>query len=165
MNDQKKGNSEQCASHARFILPVRVYYEDTDAGGVVYHSNYISFFERARTEWLRQLGYELDELARDEQLFFVVRALNIEYLRPARFNDELFVSAEILKIGNTSILFEQKIMRSATPRPASNEADRNRQSTCEILAQGQVTVVAVDAKKFRAKRMPKHLVEIIKSVI
>ena len=71
MNDQN--NEKQ--THRTFILPVRVYYEDTDAGGVVYHSNYINFFERARTEWLRQLGYELDELVRDAQLILVVQSV------------------------------------------------------------------------------------------
>ena len=112
-------NTGQCFTHNKFILPIRVYYEDTDAGGVVYHSNYINYFERARTEWLRQLGYELDELARDEQLLFVVRALSCEYLRPALFNDELFVSAEIIELGKTSIQFKQQVMRTAkevTPR-------------------------------------------------
>ncbi len=158
MIDQQKSDLKttqgQCDTHATFILPIRVYYEDTDAGGVVYHSNYISFFERARTEWMRQLGYELDELAHGEQLIFVVRALSCEYLLPAKFNDELFVSAEILELGKTSIQFEQKIMRAS------------KQNTgCEVLTKGIVTVVAVDAKKFKPKRLPKNIMESIKSVI
>ncbi len=143
--------------HRTFILPVRVYYEDTDAGGVVYHSNYINFFERARTEWLRQLGYEMDELVRDEQMVFVVRALSCEYLRPAIFNDELFVSAEIIEMGNTSITFEQKAMR------VSKETDRTEDSHI-TLAKGIVTVVSVDSNKFRPKRLPKHLLETIKEI-
>ena len=143
--------------HRTFILPIRVYYEDTDAGGVVYHSNYINFFERARTEWLRQLGYEMDELVRDEQMVFVVRALNCEYLRPALFNDELFVSAEIIEMGNTSIQFEQKVMR------ASKETDKTEDSHI-TLAKGVVTVVSVDSNKFRPKRLPKHLLETIKEI-
>jgi len=143
--------------HRTFILPVRVYYEDTDAGGVVYHSNYINFFERARTEWLRQLGYELDELVRDEQLVFVVRALSCEYLRPAIFNDELFVSAEIIEMGNTSIQFEQKVMR------VNKEADKTNEA-CITLAKGLVTVVSVDSNKFRPKRLPKHLLETMKEI-
>ncbi len=144
-------------THRTFLLPVRVYYEDTDAGGVVYHSNYISFFERARTEWLRQLGYELDELAREQQIIFVVRAVSCEYLRPAVFNDELFVSAEIIKMGNTSIQFEQKVMR------ASKEGD-NAKDACITLAQGMVTVVSVDSVKFKPKRLPKQLLETIQGV-
>ena len=158
MIDQNKNSPKestgQCDSHATFILPIRVYYEDTDAGGVVYHSNYISFFERARTEWMRQLGYELDELAREEQLVFVVRALSCEYLLPAKFNDELFVSAEILELGKTSIQFKQKIMRA--PKKAAR---------CEVLTKGIVTVVAVDSIKFKPKRLPKNIMESIKSVI
>lgn len=143
------------AAHQTFILPVRVYYEDTDAGGVVYHSNYINYFERARTEWLRQLGYELDELAEKDQLIFVVRAVSCEYLRPAKFNDELFVSAEIIEQGNTSILFEQKVMRSS--KKGSTE--------CEVLAKGLVTVVSVHATRFKPIRLPKQIMESIKSVI
>lgn len=142
-------------AHQTFILPVRVYYEDTDAGGVVYHSNYINYFERARTEWLRQLGYELDELAEKDQLIFVVRAVSCEYLRPAKFNDELFVSAEIIEQGNTSILFEQKVMRSS--KKGSTE--------CEVLAKGLVTVVSVHATRFKPIRLPKQIMESIKSVI
>ena len=143
--------------HRTFILPVRVYYEDTDAGGVVYHSNYIKFFERARTEWMRQLGYELDDLVRDEQLIFVVRALSCEYLRPAIFNDELFVSAEIIERGNTSIQFEQKVMR------AKKETDKTDDAYI-TLAKGVVTVVSVDSNKFRAKRLPKQLLETFKEL-
>ena len=142
-------------THQTFILPVRVYYEDTDAGGVVYHSNYIKFFERARTEWLRQLGYELDELAENEQLIFVVRALSCEYLRPAKFNDELFVSAEIIKLGKTSIQFEQKVMKASASSPTE----------CEVLAKGLVTVVSVHATKFKPIRLPQQILESIKSVI
>jgi len=142
-----------------FLLPIRVYYEDTDAGGVVYHSNYIKFFERARTEWLRQLGYELDELAQEEQLLFVVRAVSCEYLRPAQFNDELFVSAEIIELGKTSIQFEQKVMRAA------KETDPPNTDSCVILAKGLVTVVSVDARKFRPKRLPTNILETIQSVI
>ena len=142
-------------THQTFILPVRVYYEDTDAGGVVYHSNYINFFERARTEWLRQLGYELDELARNEQLIFVVRSLSCDYLRPAKFNDELFVSAEIIQLGKTSIQFEQKVMRAS----ASSSTE------CETLSKGLVTVVSVHATKFKPIRLPKQILESIKSVI
>jgi acyl-CoA thioester hydrolase len=144
-------------NHRTFVLPVRVYYEDTDAGGVVYHSNYINFFERARTEWLRQLGYEMDELQRNEQLIFVVKALNCDYLRPAIFNDELFVSAEIIEMGKTSINFEQKVMR------LSKETDKTDEAYI-TLAKGQVTVVSVDSNKFRPKRLPKHLLETIKEI-
>ncbi len=153
---------DNCRKSTRktFILPIRVYYEYTDAGGVVYHSNYINFFERARTEWLRELGFELDELAEKEQLIFVVRALSCEYLLPARFNDELFVSAEIIEIGKTSIQFEQKIMRL----PIDGEKTKD-DPNCTLLAKGTVTVVSVDAIKFKAKRLPSFILESMKSVI
>jgi len=154
---------QQKAPHQTFILPIRVYYEDTDAGGVVYHSNYINFFERARTEWLRQLGYELDELANHEQLIFVVRSLKCDYLRPAKFNDELFVSAEIIELGKTSIQFEQKVMRTATG--ITESTTKSSGNECEILAKGVVTVVSVHATKFRPIRLPKQIMETIKSVI
>lgn len=163
MIDQNNSSAKQCDSmgegHSKFLLPVRVYYEDTDAGGVVYHSNYINFFERARTEWLRQLGYELDELAENEQLLFVVRALTCEYLLPAKFNDELFVSAEIIELGKTSIIFEQKVMRAA-----KNDGSEGK-SACVVLAQGTVTVVSIDAVKFKPRRLPKQILETMRSVI
>lgn len=127
-------------------LPIRVYYEDTDAGGVVYHSQYINYFERARTEFMRQLGYQLDELAKEESLLFVVRSINCEYLRPAKFNDELFVSAEIIEMSKTRITFKQEVMKS-------------HQGKCLTLTKGEVLVVAVDAEKFKAKRIPKHILQ------
>ncbi len=154
---QKKPNLAIPVSPDTFIFPVRVYYEDTDAGGVVYHSNYISFFERSRTEWLRHLGYELDVLSEEQHVVFVVKTLNCDYLRPALFNDELFVSAEILKLGNTSITFEQKIMRAAKDEENGNNLD--------TLAIGNVTVVSVDTIKFKPKRIPKNILERIQNVI
>lgn len=146
-------NSSQ---HQTFILPVRVYYEDTDAGGVVYHSNYINFFERARTEFMRQLGYELDELANDQGIIFVVRSLNCDYLKAAKFNHELFVSAEIIEAGKTRIKFEQKITRKANGKD---------QEAFELLATANVTVVCVDAVTFKPKRLPKTIKENLDSVI
>lgn len=163
MIDQSKLDSAQCkiysASHSKFILPVRVYYEDTDAGGVVYHSNYLNYFERARTEWLRQLGYELDELVQNERLLFVVRSVSCDYLLPAKFNDELFVSAEIIDIGKTSIRFEQKVMR------ATKSDDSNQNNACVVLAKGTISVVSVDSDKFKPKRLPEQILETMKSVI
>lgn len=152
-------SSMHSSAHSTFVLPVRVYYEDTDAGGVVYHSNYINYFERARTEWLRQLGYELDELAQNEQLLFVVRALSCEYLLPAKFNDELFVSAEIIEIGKTRIEFKQKVMR------ARKAGDSNQNNACVELAKGSVTVVSVDAEKFKPKRLPRQILETMRTLL
>jgi acyl-CoA thioester hydrolase len=92
-----------------FIWPVRVYYEDTDAGGVVYHSNYLSFYERARTEMLRALGYEQDWLAVEKNTIFAVRSAQIDFLKPAKFNQLLQVSAQISKLGSASLTFDQTI--------------------------------------------------------
>ncbi len=92
-----------------FSWPIRVYYEDTDAGGVVYHSNYLNFFERARTEKLRALGYEQDRLRDVEGILFAVRSLQIDYLKPALFNQQLRVTAEVAMIKRASLTFEQTI--------------------------------------------------------
>ena len=92
-----------------FILPVRFYYEDTDAGGVVYHSNYLNFFERARTEMLRDLGFEQNELREQSGVIFAVRNMQIDFLRPAKFNDLVQVSATISHTKKASLTFEQTI--------------------------------------------------------
>lgn len=92
-----------------FYWPVRVYYEDTDVGGVVYYANYLKFMERARTEYLRQLGFEQDELIADAGILFAVREAHVEYHLPARFNDALSVSARVNWVRRASLEFEQEI--------------------------------------------------------
>ena len=92
-----------------FVWPVRVYYEDTDSGGVVYYANYLKFMERARTEWLRHRGFEQDALLRDHRLLFAVRSLTVDYHRPARFNDQLEVVSEIAATGGASLTFVQTL--------------------------------------------------------
>ena len=139
-----------------FKHPVRVYYEDTDAGGVVYHSNYINFFERARTEWLRALGLEQDQLVLEHQVVFVVRALDCEYLRPALFNDELFVTADIIELGKTSVVFKQQVIR------ATKNEEKSKHGEHLVSAKGNVTVVAVDSVKFRPKRLPNFLLDVMR---
>ncbi|TXH68162.1 MAG: tol-pal system-associated acyl-CoA thioesterase [Thiothrix sp.] len=126
-----------------FILPVRVYYEDTDAGRVVYHSNYINFMERARTEWLRSLGYEQDNLIHEQGIVFVVRSLQVDYLKPALFNDLLQVEAAIHELGRTSVHFRQNIWR-----------EHKSENAREHLIAGIVRVVCVDAESFRPKPIP-----------
>ena len=93
-----------------FEFPVRVYIEDTDAGGIVYYVNYLKFFERARTEWLRSLGFGKGAMLEDG-LLFVVRNAQVDYHRPARLDDELSVGIEILKIARTYVMFRQTIKR------------------------------------------------------
>src|SRR5215210_2191545 len=94
-----------------FRFPVRVYYEDTDAAGVVYYANYLRFMERARTEWLRAEGFEQTELVERFKIVFVVRSLQVEYLRAARFNDTLRVSVELIKVGAGQIELKQRVMK------------------------------------------------------
>lgn len=129
-----------------FAWPVRVYYEDTDAGGVVYHANYLQFMERARTEWLRSLGFEQDVL-RDEGLLFAVKHIDIDYRLPAFFNQQLTVMTGIAELGRASLSFAQNIFRG---------------ETCLIAA--TVQVVSVDTERFKPKGIPVHLREVMQSV-
>ncbi|MFP5382843.1 MAG: YbgC/FadM family acyl-CoA thioesterase, partial [Gammaproteobacteria bacterium] len=94
-----------------FCIPVRVYIEDTDAGGIVYYVNYLKFMERARTEWLRALGFQHYTLL-DEDFLFVVRHADVDYRRPARIDDELAVSAAVERLGRASIFFRQQVVRA-----------------------------------------------------
>lgn len=133
-----------------FILPVRVYYEDTDAGGVVYHANYLRFMERARTEWLRTLGFEQDKLAQELDIVFVVAGLEIAYHKPARFNDALFISAKIDTIGRASLVFKQEIWR---------EGSNNSR---ELLTTASVKVVCVNTGNFRSTAIPTVIRELLR---
>lgn len=117
---------------AATALPIRVYYEDTDAGGVVYYANYLKYFERARTEWLRHLGVNQTLLAETERRLFVVKNVEIQYRRPARLDDELTIHTHVSRMGRASIHFEQRAMRGE-----------------ELLCEATVTVCCVDAEHFR----------------
>ena len=97
-----------------FILHTRVYYEDTDAAGIVYHANYLKFMERARTEWLRQLGYDQRALAIEHELGFVVRKMTIDFVRPAKLDDELEIVSTVLRCGKASIVFLQHVNQMDT---------------------------------------------------
>lgn len=127
-----------------FVWPVRVYYEDTDSGGVVYYANYLKFMERARTEWLRARGFEQDVLLREQRLMFAVRSMSVDYHRPARFNDLLTVATDVMEVRGASLLFEQKIRREAAP---------------EVLCNGRVKVACIDAETLRPCRIPLPLLE------
>lgn len=97
-----------------FKLAARVYYEDTDAAGIVYHANYLKFMERARTEWLRSLGYDQYKLAEDHQVGFVVRKMDIDFILPARLDDELNIVSSLQKCGRASMVFSQTVYRDNT---------------------------------------------------
>ncbi len=125
-----------------FVWPVRVYYEDTDSGGVVYHANYLKFMERARTEYLRLAGFEQDQLRSDENLVFAVHSINLEYLSPARFNDLLEVTATIKSSRRASFNFYQEI---------------RRKSDHAKLCTANIRIACVNATTFRPQAIPQLL--------
>jgi acyl-CoA thioester hydrolase len=129
-----------------FLWPVRVYYEDTDSGGVVYYANYLKFMERGRTEWLRSLGFEQDELREKEGVLFAVRKVGVEFRSPARFNDALQVSVRIISRGKASLGFRQEIRSAADGR---------------LLCDGEIKVACVDASSFRPIPIPQALLSVI----
>ncbi len=126
-----------------FEWPVRVYYEDTDAGGVVYYANYLKFLERARSEWLRALGFEQDRLMREDGILFAVRRVEIDYLAPARFNDDLRVEATVAGASRVSLDFAQRVIRPPE----------------QTLVTARVQIVCLDAVRFRPKAIPQSIRE------
>ena len=124
-----------------FHWPIRVYWEDTDAGGVVYYANYLKFLERARTEWLSALGLEQDRLAREEGVVFVVRRVAVDYLRPARFNDRLEVASRLDTLNRASLVMSQQILRQ-------------EQGQAAVLLQAEVKVACVEQVHFRPAKIP-----------
>ena len=147
-----------------FVWPVRVYYEDTDSGGVVYYANYLKFMERARSEWLRDLGVEQDELLARERIIFAVRAVQVDYLQSARFNDVLWVTAEVAERGRASLSFKQRVLRPAsdertrTPRHlAAAERAALIEDKSKLLCTGQVRIACLDAATLRPRPIPSHL--------
>jgi len=123
-----------------FSWPVRVYYEDTDAGGVVFYANYLKFYERARTEMLRAMGFEQDELIANDAVIFVVRSVQVDYLKPAVFNDLIDVSAELSLVKSASLTFVQKITRQH-----------------ELLSTATIRIACLDADTMRPKLIPEKL--------
>ncbi|NBI12385.1 tol-pal system-associated acyl-CoA thioesterase [[Haemophilus] felis] len=122
------------------IYPVRVYYEDTDAGGVVYHARYLHFFERARTEFLRALSFSQQELLNEQRLAFVVKNINIDYILPAKLDEYLLVETKLLDIRNASLLFEQVLMRDK-----------------KILCKATIKVACVDLGKMKPVGIPEAI--------
>jgi len=131
-----------------FSWAARVYWEDTDGGGIVYYANYLRFLERARTEWLRSLGHSQHELARTAGILFAVAGLAVEYRRPARLDDELTITCEPRSERATMMRFAQRIYRSS----ALGETDN-------LLVEADVRVVCVDARTLKPKRLPDFLVD------
>ena len=132
---------------AIFEWGVRVYFEDTDSGGVVYHANYLKFMERARTEWIRNFGLNQTKLKKEDKVMFVVRKIDIQYKIPARFNDELIVQTNCIRATNYSLMLKQNILKDK-----------------EIITEGKVEIVCINADFFKPVRIPKivkQLMEIL----
>ncbi len=127
---------------ADFEWPVRVYYEDTDAAGVVYYANYLKFFERARTEWLRAQGFEQDQLREEFGIVFVVSRLQVEYKQAAKFNDALSITCERVRQTAAAMDFAQKAYRTS---------DRG------LVSEAAVQIVCVDAERLKPKPIPPAL--------
>ena len=132
-----------------FSWPARVYWEDTDGGGIVYYANYLRFLERARTEWLRSLGYSQQILAREPGIVFTVISLTVEYRRPARLDDELAITCEAHADRAATIRFEQAIFRGQGPGEEP-----------PILTAG-VLVACVDAHTLKPRRLPESLMNVL----
>jgi tol-pal system-associated acyl-CoA thioesterase len=121
-------------------IPVRVYYQDTDAGGVVFHAQYLAFMERARTELLNEAGIDVARVAEQHKLMFVVYEINVKYHTPARLNDLLSVSAEVVTMGRASFLFRQRVERGTA-----------------LLVEADITLALVDRETMKPTRMPQEL--------
>jgi acyl-CoA thioester hydrolase len=123
-----------------YSFPVRVYFENTDAGGVVYHSEYLKFLERARTEWLRHLGFDHQSLARNHRVVFIVTAIAVDFARPARLDDTLAVSVQLESVGRARCVFAQEIRRED-----------------DVLVRAKVTVACVTGEQFKPVEIPENL--------
>ncbi|OQY56593.1 MAG: tol-pal system-associated acyl-CoA thioesterase [Candidatus Parabeggiatoa sp. nov. 2] len=130
-----------------FIWPIRVYYEDTDAGGFVYHTNYLKFMERARTEWLRELGFEQTQLRAQYNLVFVVRQLSIDYLKTALFNDLLHINTSLTHMGKVRMTLTQQVLRDA-----------------EILCTAVVKIAAINVIKQRPQAIPPDILKALRLI-
>ncbi len=143
-----------------FSWPVRVYYEDTDSGGVVYYANYLKFMERARTELLRSIGFEQDKIQQELGIIFAVHSANIQYKKPARFNDELNVVTSITALGKASIHFKQSVFLQASSH-ADYNADPNVDAKAILLSDADIKIACLNADKFSPQSIPVSIIKII----
>ncbi|QJR10301.1 Acyl-CoA thioesterase YbgC [Usitatibacter rugosus] len=123
-----------------YSFPVRVYYENTDAGGVVYHAEYLKFLERARTEWLRHLGFDHQVLGRNHKVVFVVSSMAIDFIKPARLDDMVSVSVQLESLGKVRSVFVQEVRRED-----------------EVLVKAKVTVACLTVDSFKPVEIPEPL--------
>lgn len=131
-----------------FRWPIRVYYEDTDTAGIVYYANYLKFFERARTEWLRALGFGQQAFGQDHGLQFVVAQASVDYRRPARLDDELVIDAAVVQLGRASLTFEQRAWRGA-----------------QLLASARVRVGCIRLSDYAPAPIPAAMLTAMKSLL
>ncbi len=136
-----------------FEFPLRIYWEDTDAGGIVFYANYLKFFERARTEWLRSLGIEQRSLREAGGGMFVVSETAVKYHRPARLDDELLVTATLQEIGRASLTIAQQ---------ALSKSERGPDGTAALLCEGAIRIGWVEAATLKPARIPSTILEVLK---
>ncbi len=129
-----------------FRWPISVYYEDTDAGGVVYHSNYLNFFERARTEWLKSMGVKQTQLLADD-IAFVVKKAELDFKVAARFEQNLFVESSVIELKNASLVFQQQLIDDAG----------------KVYCEGHIVVVCVALSRMRPRAIPQNIAQEFKS--
>ncbi|WP_291014410.1 YbgC/FadM family acyl-CoA thioesterase [Hydrogenophaga sp.] len=151
------GSSEARAAGsvvATFTWPVRVYWEDTDTGGIVFYANYLKFFERTRTEWLRSLGLAQQRLREQGTGQFVVTHTDVRYHRPARLDDFLLVTARLLDAGRASLTIEQRVLLQ------SSNGDELKSDPC-LLCEGRIRIGWVDPHQLRPQRIPADLLALL----
>lgn len=124
----------------RFTIPVRVYYQDTDAGGMVFHATYLDFMERVRMDWLRAIGFEIPKMVENHAAMFVVRSASVDYLKPARLGDALEVSLALVRIGGAQLVLDQRVTRSG-----------------EELVTATIQLACIGVPDFRPARVPEAL--------
>ena len=161
---------------ATFIWPVRVYWEDTDAGGIVFYANYLKFMERARTEWLRSLGIAQSMLREpmDGQAggMFVVRSTQLDYLQPARLDDQLLVTARIAESTRITLTITQEIRLITPSKPKENVLSKllkpehtiwtqQELAALQVVCSGRIRIAWVDAEHLKPSRIPQHVMEIL----
>ena len=134
----------QVIQDSNFLWPLRIYYEDTDAGGSVYYANYLKFFERARTEWLRHAGINQQLMAEQQQAMFVVKSTSMDYHLPARLDDELLITVSVHKLGRASIIFDQQGWRGK-----------------QMLVSGRIKVGCVDTQLIRPCAIPQLVLQAV----
>ncbi|MGJ7526732.1 YbgC/FadM family acyl-CoA thioesterase [Variovorax sp. GB1P17] len=133
-----------------FAFPLRVYWEDTDAGGIVFYANYLKFMERGRTEWLRSLGVEQRKLREETGGQFVVSETQLKYHRPSRLDDELLVTADLQQLGTASLIIGQRVL-------SKTEQEKTGAVAPVLLCEGTIRIGWVDATTLRPARIPKQV--------